>query len=54
MRDTVGSGSSGLRFEGGIDIQPGKNERLQIVGNDLGGFTGAAVSLRDESHRILI
>ena len=43
MKDTSGIRREALRFDGGIDMQPGENERLEIVGNDLGGFTGAAL-----------
>lgn len=56
---TVFRDSERLRFEGvrwtdSIDIQQGNNRSLEFVGNDVGGFTGPGINLRETSTDILI
>src|SRR5262245_42460690 len=46
MGDTSGVRLKGLRFTGGVDIQPGDNSRIQLVRNDIGGYAGVGVNLR--------
>jgi hypothetical protein len=54
MGDTRGLRLRGLRIVGGIDIQPGDNRRIQIVHNDIGGYAGVGVNVRERSRDILI
>jgi hypothetical protein len=54
MGNTHGIRLQGLRFSESIDIQPGDNERIQLVRNDIGGFAGVGVNMRERSRRILI
>lgn len=54
MADTRNIRLEGLRFSGPIDIQPGINRRIELVGNDIGGYLGVGVNLRDRSSDILI
>jgi Right handed beta helix region len=54
MGNTTGIRLQGLRFSESIDIQPGDNERIQLVRNDIGGFAGVGVNLRERSRHILI
>lgn len=54
MGDTQNLRFQGLRFAGAIDIQPGINRRIQLVDNDIGGYRGAGVSIRERSSDILI
>jgi hypothetical protein len=54
MGNTQGVRLQGLRFVGGIDIQPGENARIQLVGNDIGGYTGVGINLRERSSDILV
>jgi hypothetical protein len=44
----------GLRITGTLDVQPGPNQRLEFVGNDIGGFAGAGINVRENSSGILI
>lgn len=54
MGDTTNIRLEGLRFEGPIDIQPGENSGIELVGNDIGGYRGVGVNVREHSTDILI
>lgn len=54
MGDTQNVRLEGLRFVASIDIQPGLNGPIELVRNDIGGFTGVGINLRERSSRILI
>lgn len=54
MGNTQNVRLEGLRFVGSIDIQPGENGPIELVRNDVGGFTGVGVNVRERSTGILI
>jgi hypothetical protein len=54
MGDTRNVRLEGFRFTAPIDIQPGINRRIELVGNDIGGYLGVGVNIRERSSDILI
>jgi hypothetical protein len=54
MANTRNLRLEGLRFTGPIDIQPGVNRHIELVGNDIGGYPGVGVNIRERSSDILI
>ena len=54
MGNTEGLRLEGLHFVGAIDIQPGVNARIELVGNEIGPFNGIGINIRERSSGILI
>jgi Right handed beta helix region len=54
MGDTHNLRLEGFRFRGPIDIQPGINRRIELVGNDIGGYLGVGVNIRERSSDVRI
>jgi len=54
MANSAGLKLEGLRITGGIDIRPGSNHDLRFVQNDIGGYPGVGINVRESTNHLVI